>query len=91
MLIKVLEVLSHINKRIKPLSNIQLPLKELKEQFLDSKSTPLMINFIAIYLEMGFLRASEEVKTKFFFFLINQIFFFLGEKKFNIIYNSKYF
>eukprot|EP01113_Clastostelium_recurvatum_P027951 TRINITY_DN3387_c0_g1_i2.p1 TRINITY_DN3387_c0_g1~~TRINITY_DN3387_c0_g1_i2.p1 ORF type:complete len:1971 (+),score=451.33 TRINITY_DN3387_c0_g1_i2:78-5990(+) len=61
---KVLEVLGHINKRVKPTPSIHLPLSDLVEQFTDA-STPLIVkNFGIIYIEMGWPRAPLEEKLQ---------------------------
>eukprot|EP01116_Phalansterium_solitarium_P003414 TRINITY_DN14234_c0_g1_i1.p1 TRINITY_DN14234_c0_g1~~TRINITY_DN14234_c0_g1_i1.p1 ORF type:complete len:681 (+),score=200.65 TRINITY_DN14234_c0_g1_i1:140-2182(+) len=62
---KVMEVLSHINKRVKPLPAIKLPVLELLGQFVDPASTGFLLNFNLIYLEMGFARCALEEKKSF--------------------------
>jgi len=57
---KVLEILGHINKRVKPLPQVQLPLKGLLEQYTSPDSTAFLLNFSVIYLDMAFGRASVE-------------------------------
>eukprot|EP01119_Soliformovum_irregulare_P015728 TRINITY_DN4466_c0_g1_i1.p1 TRINITY_DN4466_c0_g1~~TRINITY_DN4466_c0_g1_i1.p1 ORF type:complete len:1775 (+),score=639.94 TRINITY_DN4466_c0_g1_i1:70-5394(+) len=61
---KVLEVLSHINKRIKPVPSIQLPMEGLVEQFLTNEST-MVQNLTLIYIDMGFTRLSLEEKISY--------------------------
>ena len=60
---KVLEVLSHINKRVKPNQNIRLPLQDLVEIYTDATTTPFMTNFIILYLELAFNRAPIKDKA----------------------------
>ena len=57
---KVMELLVHINKRIKNNANIQLPVESLLLQYQDPASTSFVINFTIIYLRMGFPRLSLE-------------------------------
>ena len=57
---KVMELLVHINKRIKNNANIQLPGESLLLQYQDPASTSFVINFTIIYLRMGFPRLSLE-------------------------------
>ena len=51
---KVMELLVHINKRIKNNNNIQLPVEALLLQYQDPSATSFVINFTVIYLKMGF-------------------------------------
>ncbi|KAJ8751379.1 hypothetical protein K2173_016576 [Erythroxylum novogranatense] len=60
---KVLEILSHVNKRVKHQPNIALPLLDLWDLYMESNaSSPLVRNFCIIYLEMAFERAQETEK-----------------------------
>ena len=54
---QVLEILSHVNKRIKERAGIKLPLAGLLDAGLSSTSPPLVRNFGVIYAEMAFERA----------------------------------
>jgi len=56
---KVLEVLGHVNKRVKPLQSIKLPIRELTELFLKEPPTSLVCSFIIMYLDMGFGRIEK--------------------------------
>ena len=47
---KVMELLVHINKRIKNNANIQLPVESLLLQYQDPSATSFVINFTIIYL-----------------------------------------
>lgn len=58
---KVLEILAHINKRVKPQPSILLPVKDLLDQYLDPEVPAIVKNFSIIYLEMGFYRLPLEV------------------------------
>ena len=53
---KVLELLSHVNKRVKALPALQLPLHELVALFVASPA-PLVRNFALVYLETTLARA----------------------------------
>ena len=54
---QVLEILSHVNKRIKGHEAIQLPLQDLLQLALDPQSAPLVRNFGLVYAEMACERA----------------------------------
>jgi proteasome component ECM29 len=53
-----MELLVHINKRIKNNLRIQLPVEALLLQFQDPAATSFVINFTIIYIKMGFPRLS---------------------------------
>ncbi|KAG0050379.1 hypothetical protein BGZ83_004844 [Gryganskiella cystojenkinii] len=58
---KVVGILTHINKRIRPKPSIKLPLTPLLQQFADNSSV-LVKNFTLIYLELGFERVELDEK-----------------------------
>ncbi|XP_065083000.1 proteasome-associated protein ECM29 homolog [Ochlerotatus camptorhynchus] len=60
---KVMEILTHINKRLKSRNQIQLPLGPLLQQYQQSSST-FLINFAIIYVTMGFPRLTVEEQTE---------------------------
>ncbi|KAF9191921.1 hypothetical protein BGZ51_006479 [Haplosporangium sp. Z 767] len=60
---KVVGILTHINKRIRPKPSIKLPVKALLQQFSDSSSV-LVKNFTLIYIEMGYERSPLEEKQE---------------------------
>ncbi|XP_055629040.1 proteasome-associated protein ECM29 homolog [Toxorhynchites rutilus septentrionalis] len=60
---KVMEILTHINKRLKSRNQIQLPLGSLLQQYQESSSSFLM-NFAIIYITMGFPRLTIEEQTE---------------------------
>ena len=60
MHIQVLELLSHVNKRIKGHTDIQLPLEQLLDLYHAKDTAPLVRNFALVYVEMAFERASPE-------------------------------
>lgn len=59
---KVLEILSHVNKRVKGQNGLQLPLDESLAIFIDSTSAPMVKNFALVYAEMAFNRAPANQK-----------------------------
>ncbi|GJJ74422.1 proteasome component ECM29 [Entomortierella parvispora] len=59
---KVVGILTHINKRIRPKPSIKLPLAPLLQQFSDNGSV-LVKNFTLIYVELGFERVELEEKV----------------------------
>ncbi|KAJ8748308.1 hypothetical protein K2173_001727 [Erythroxylum novogranatense] len=63
---KVLEILSHVNKRVKHQPDIALPLLDLWDLYMESNaSSPLVKNFCIIYLKMAFDCMQEIEKKKF--------------------------
>ncbi|CEP12173.1 hypothetical protein [Parasitella parasitica] len=57
---KVMEILSHINKRVKSNDTIKLPFDALLSQFTDGSVSVFVKNFTLIYLEMAASRLSAE-------------------------------
>lgn len=55
--LKVLEVLSHVNKRMKGVTTLHLPLAELLALFSEPAQAPLVRNFALVYTETAFERA----------------------------------
>ncbi|XP_053680548.1 proteasome-associated protein ECM29 homolog [Anopheles nili] len=60
---KVMEILTHINKRLKSRNQIQIPLQPLLTQYQQADSL-FLINFAIIYITMGFPRLSVEEQTE---------------------------
>lgn len=56
----MLELLSHVNKRLKGHIEIHLPLEPLLDLYNAPASGPLVRNFSLIYVEMAFDRASSQ-------------------------------
>ncbi|KAL9272177.1 Proteasome adapter and scaffold protein ECM29-like protein [Drosera capensis] len=54
---KVLEILSHVNKRVKHEPQIGLPLSELWSMYMDVNAAPMVKNFCIVYIEMAFDRS----------------------------------
>ncbi|XP_038694487.1 proteasome adapter and scaffold protein ECM29 isoform X1 [Tripterygium wilfordii] len=59
---KVLEILNHVNKRVKHWPDIGLPLSELWTLFIDANTTQMVKNFCIVYIEMAFERVSMKEK-----------------------------
>ncbi|KAM3938188.1 proteasome adapter and scaffold protein ECM29 isoform 2-T2 [Leptodactylus fuscus] len=57
---KVMELLVHLNKRIKSRSKIQLPVETLLVQYQDPAAVSFVTNFTIIYIKMGFPRLPLE-------------------------------
>lgn len=62
--LQVLELLTHVNKRVKGHDEIQLPLEQLLDLYKAPGSSLLVRNFALVYVEMAFERASTEDKHK---------------------------
>jgi proteasome component ECM29 len=56
----VLELLSHVNKRVQGQKSLKLPLAQLLDLFTDPKAAAITHNFALVYVEMAFKRASPE-------------------------------
>lgn len=59
---KVLEILSHVNKRVKHQLEIRLPLAELWKMYTEPNAASMVKNFCIVYIEMAFDRASFKEK-----------------------------
>ncbi|GMH13042.1 hypothetical protein Nepgr_014883 [Nepenthes gracilis] len=59
---KVIEILSHVNKRVKNEPQIGFPLSELWNMYTDVNAAPMVRNFCIIYIEMAFDRSDTMVK-----------------------------
>lgn len=60
---KVMEVLTHVNKRLKSRPQVQLPVENLLSQY-QATSSAFLHNFSIIYITMGFPRLSVEKQTE---------------------------
>lgn len=56
----MLDILSHVNKRVRGHEQIKLPLEALLDLFLAETSAPLVKNFAVVYVEMAMERSSVE-------------------------------
>ena len=59
---KVIEILSHVTKRLRPIKTINLPLKEIANIVRDSKSSGFTRNFSLAILEIGLTKIEDEDK-----------------------------
>ncbi|XP_044479857.1 proteasome adapter and scaffold protein ECM29-like [Mangifera indica] len=59
---KALEILSHVNKRLKHQPEIRLPLAELWRMYTEPNAAPMVKNFCIVYIEMAFERAQLKEK-----------------------------
>lgn len=57
---QVLEMLSHVNKRVRGHDQIKLPLDALLDLYLTDASAPLVKNFAIVYVEMAMERSTED-------------------------------
>ncbi|KAK3136068.1 hypothetical protein QOZ80_5BG0427580 [Eleusine coracana subsp. coracana] len=58
----VMEILSHINKRVKHRPDILLPMLDLWKIYTESVSSAMVRNFCVVYIEMAFERLPTEDK-----------------------------
>ncbi|CAM0950342.1 unnamed protein product [Alopecurus aequalis] len=58
----VMEILSHINKRVKHRPEIPLPMLDLWKIYTESASSSIVRNFCIVYIEMAFERLPSEEK-----------------------------
>ncbi|CAG0913472.1 unnamed protein product [Notodromas monacha] len=68
---KVMELLVHINKRLKSRPNIQLPVEALIAQYQDASASFFVTNFTIIYLKMGIPRLETGKQVELFPSLID--------------------
>lgn len=61
---KVMEMLTHVNKRIRDHSHIKLPLVELLALYRSpaSAAVPMVFNFAMVYTEMAFERSNTDIR-----------------------------
>ena len=57
-----MEILSHVNKRVKHQMDIGLPLLELRKMYREESASPMVRNFCIVYIEMAFQRLPLEVR-----------------------------
>lgn len=67
--IQVLEILSHVNKRVRGHDQIKLPLDALLDLYLSDSSAPLVKNFAVVYVEMAMDRSLQDQQTTAVYFL----------------------
>ncbi|GAB4815511.1 hypothetical protein N2152v2_002557 [Parachlorella kessleri] len=59
---KVLEILAHVNKRVKALPSLQLPLHELVALYGSPQAGPMARNFALVYIENAAGRATAQAR-----------------------------
>lgn len=70
---KVMELLIHVNKRVKTRPQIQLPVEALLQQYQDPNATSFVTNFTIIYLKLGFPRLSIEQQAELVPMILNAL------------------
>lgn len=60
----MLEILSHVNKRVKLQPQIGLPLSDLWKLYSESAAVPIIRNFCIVYIEMAFQRVNAKVSSR---------------------------
>ncbi|XP_010271892.1 PREDICTED: proteasome-associated protein ECM29 homolog isoform X2 [Nelumbo nucifera] len=60
---KVMEILTHVNKRVKNQPEIGLPFSELWKIYREADAAPMVKNFSIVYIEMAFERLCVEDKA----------------------------
>ncbi|XP_066591555.1 proteasome adapter and scaffold protein ECM29 [Prorops nasuta] len=70
---KVMELLIHINKRVKSRPQVQLPLDALLLQYQDPTASSFVINFTIIYIKIGFPRLGIEKQIELIPGILNAI------------------
>lgn len=61
---KVMELLVHVNKRLKSRPKVLLPVEELIKQYRDPDATSIITNFSIIYIRMGFPRLAPDKQAE---------------------------
>ncbi|KAL0840590.1 hypothetical protein ABMA28_015796 [Loxostege sticticalis] len=61
---KVMELLVHVNKRVKCRADVQLPVQTLLQLYRDPNTNSFIINFSIIYITMGFPRLPRDQQLK---------------------------
>ena len=57
---KVMEILSHVNKRLKAQPTMRLPLEDLTALYVNPERPPMVRNFALVYVEQAHARATPE-------------------------------
>ncbi|XP_053994994.1 proteasome adapter and scaffold protein ECM29 [Hylaeus volcanicus] len=61
---KVMELLIHINRRVKSRRHVQLPVEALLLQYQDPAASSFVINFTIIYIKLGYPRMEMDKQAK---------------------------
>ncbi|CAK9831680.1 Proteasome adapter and scaffold protein ECM29 [Anthophora retusa] len=70
---KVMELLIHINKRIKSRPQVQLPIEALLLQYQDPAASSFVINFTIIYIKLGYPRMEMQKQAELIPSVLNAI------------------
>lgn len=70
---KVMELLIHINKRIKSRPQVQLPVETLLLQYQDPAASSFVINFTIIYIKLGYPRMEMQKQAELIPSILNAI------------------
>ncbi|KAG8312450.1 hypothetical protein J6590_023058 [Homalodisca vitripennis] len=70
---KVMELLTHINKRVKSRPLVQLPVEALLVQYQDPAASVFLTNFTIIYIKMGFPRLPAQRQGELIVSLLNSL------------------
>uniref|UniRef100_A0A6P7FNW0 Proteasome-associated protein ECM29 homolog n=1 Tax=Diabrotica virgifera virgifera TaxID=50390 RepID=A0A6P7FNW0_DIAVI len=70
---KVMELLIHVNRRLKSRPQVQLPVEALLTQYQDPSATSFVTNFTIIYLKTGFPRLTLEKQIELVPIVINAL------------------
>ncbi|XP_043507485.1 proteasome adapter and scaffold protein ECM29 [Frieseomelitta varia] len=70
---KVMELLIHINKRIKSRPQVQLPIETLLLQYQDPAASSFVINFTIIYIKLGYPRMKVQKQAELIPSVLNAI------------------
>ena len=62
-----MEMLTHINKRVKGQPSIKLPLLDLLKLYQNETSTPMVKSFSLVYMEMSFDRSIKMIEVSYMF------------------------
>lgn len=70
---KVMELLIHVNKRLKTRPQVQLPIDVLLKQYENPEITSFVTNFTIIYIKTGFPRLTIEKQTELVPLVLNSL------------------
>ncbi|XP_026674602.1 proteasome adapter and scaffold protein ECM29 isoform X2 [Ceratina calcarata] len=70
---KVMELLIHINKRIKSRPQVQLPVETLLLQYQDPTASSFVINFTIIYIKLGYPRMEMKKQAELVLSVLNAV------------------
>lgn len=59
-----MDILTHVNKRVKPDPTVQLPMRSLMDVFLSTSVSQIVQNFTIIYVKLGFERLAPAAQEE---------------------------